>query len=144
MRHDLSAYKGHRVHIEFTPIGQADVQIVRVVQGTETPRHPLDPTAAAVLPVLAQSGDSSPESLSKKLGERWQQALQACAGDQLTKDHASAALVSWLLTHVNYSLPSHLLRSTMEAIRGGTKSNHKHYSSRISIRHGHVGRESRR
>ncbi len=36
--HDLSAYSGHRVHVEFGPEGDAELEVLMVVEAAETPK----------------------------------------------------------------------------------------------------------
>src|SRR5205807_7344894 len=40
--HNLPLQKGHRAHLEFTPEGNADLQVLMVVQAESAPGNPLE------------------------------------------------------------------------------------------------------
>jgi hypothetical protein len=54
--HDLSAYAGHRTHLEFGPEGDRDLEILQVVESAETPSVPLPPVLP---PELEQAGSAA-------------------------------------------------------------------------------------
>jgi hypothetical protein len=100
---DLRAYRGHRVHLEFTPT-HADFALAMVVQADEKPG---DPFARPVRPiaVLVQE-PRTPEALAAGYQQVFQQALVAWprrnSADQSSAGQASSAggqLTAWIADH---------------------------------------------
>jgi Protein of unknown function (DUF1553)/Protein of unknown function (DUF1549)/Planctomycete cytochrome C len=99
VRQDLSAYKGHRVHIEFSPQGEQDLQIAQVVQSVNAPPSPLDPAAQAIAITLDDKTENVIEVVKDRYQTALQTALQHCAEGKLASEANSSAIMSWLLTH---------------------------------------------
>ncbi len=86
--HDLTAYPGHRTHIEFTPNGANDLEIARVVESDHEP-EPI------VIPSVAPRG--SIQALATETLDRME-------GDNLDESHASIA--AWIFRQVDRINPS--------------------------------------
>jgi cytochrome c553 len=52
--HNLRLYKGHQAHLEFSPQGDADLQVLMVVQGDAVPGNPLERPNALLLKELSR------------------------------------------------------------------------------------------
>ncbi|HBL44753.1 PSD1 and planctomycete cytochrome C domain-containing protein [Gimesia sp.] len=98
--HDLSRYKGHRVHLEFTPIDQSPLEVYQIKHAATFPEADLVKVnlAGAEVPLALQtafnefvSGKSAPSS-------------------------RSVALVNWVLTHPDlFSEPQSPARQQLKA-----------------------------
>ena len=55
----LSAYSGHRTHIEFGPEGDADLEVLMVVEAAESPRS----TPSASFPFQNETLDAAAKKL---------------------------------------------------------------------------------
>ncbi|MEQ2007629.1 MAG: PSD1 and planctomycete cytochrome C domain-containing protein [Limisphaerales bacterium] len=64
VEHPLAAYKGHRVHVEFNPVGAAPLAIAMVVQADAKPELPAALAAPAVNPPAAQLAASREKLLA--------------------------------------------------------------------------------
>jgi hypothetical protein len=97
--HDLSAYRGQRIHLEFTPTGNADFVLARVVQGTNPPPLPERPNA--LLPQIA-GGDDSLEALAEAHPRLFLDTLHKLSADRVMGSPEAvdrARLANWLLAH---------------------------------------------
>ncbi|MCI0461609.1 MAG: DUF1553 domain-containing protein, partial [Gemmataceae bacterium] len=101
VEHDLSRYKGHRVHLEFTPEKAGDFAVALVVQATKPP-PPVERPNGALLSLLSGDNALSPEALASG----YQKLLQGVAG-RLAADRIvgsadaqdCARLADWLIRH---------------------------------------------
>ncbi len=88
---DLSAYSGHRVHLEFAPDGSNPLEILLVVESPEKP---------TALPVMAWQPTGQPGSFAA-VAAQWQADVSAAAqklgAENLGADARSAALADWLV-----------------------------------------------
>jgi hypothetical protein len=94
--HDLSRYKGHRAHIEFTPADGADFAVAMVVQADQAPAL-VDPPNQALLNILDKHG----RSLDALAGayQAWCKAVVARLESDRIGSTDEARLVNWLLDH---------------------------------------------
>jgi cytochrome c553 len=108
IEHDLTAYQGQRIHLEFTPIGSAPFAVVRVVQGEKAPplasggrKPPDDPsTSGGLRPPLAEA--DSLETLAQSYQHLFLDTLSALTKDRLiaSPDAAERArLANWMIAH---------------------------------------------
>jgi len=118
--HDLSAYKGQRIHLEFTPTGSAPFAIAQVVVGAASraasdvrlgsPDLPPGGAASRAAPsdspnqLLRQTlaDADSPESLAKAYQRLFLDTVDKLATDRVTgSDHAAdrARLMNWMTGH---------------------------------------------
>lgn len=98
--HDLSRYKGHRIHLEFTPIDQSPLEVYQVKHTTEFPQPDLT-------------------SVSLKQ-EKAQAALQSAFKEYFdSEQHPGAqtvALIQWMLSHPDlFSAPQSPERSALKS-----------------------------
>src|SRR5262245_59358733 len=63
IEHNLTAYDGHRVHIEFSP-GESELAVLKIVEADKAPPIP-DAANGLVLDMLNGSMSNSPESLAE-------------------------------------------------------------------------------
>jgi len=88
--HDLTPYQGHRTHLEFSPAGPGDFELLMVVESEQTLAPP-EPVVVS----LPEGGDQTP----------WVEALQASMTDAceaLEKGGftpAQVVQVNWMLAH---------------------------------------------
>ncbi|HVX10124.1 MAG TPA: PSD1 and planctomycete cytochrome C domain-containing protein [Pirellulales bacterium] len=108
IEHDLSAYVGQRVHIEFSPRQAGDVKgdasprlaIGQVIEG----EAPVDPGPLATL-AFGDSDLSSYEALAAAYQRRLTHAAEQLAADALT-NAGDAALADWLAQNVSLFAPA--------------------------------------
>ena len=94
---NLDAYKGHRLHLEFTPHGDSDFRVLKVVEGEKPPAEP--PFA---LPSLATSAADSLtlEAIAAAYQANLTTVLERLAADKVMASNDSAsqsALARWVL-----------------------------------------------
>ncbi len=93
--HDLSAYQGQRIHLEFTPTGSAPFAVAQVVQGEQAPNLP-DPSKQAL------ADNDSPDALARAYQHLFLDALNALAADRLSGSADAmdqARLLNWMIGH---------------------------------------------
>ncbi len=99
--HDLSPYKGHRTHIEFTPAAGADFAVALVVQAERMPAPPESPNNA--LQTLLRAADS-PKALAAGYQRLFLEVTDRLAADKVIgADDATeyAGLANWLIRHAD-------------------------------------------
>jgi hypothetical protein len=99
IEHDLSAYQGQRIHLEFTPTGTAPFAIAQIVQGDEAPALP-DRLNPSLLPALADAG--SLEKLARAYRHLFLETLSGLAADRLIGSSDAterARLLNWMIGH---------------------------------------------
>ncbi len=101
--HDLTPYKGHQAHVEFTPADGADFAIALVVQADQAPGA-LDRPNRALLRLLSGKDADSPEALAVGYQRLLLDTVARLAGDGLRGTPASAdhaRLANWLVRHTD-------------------------------------------
>ena len=88
VRHELTAYKGHRAHIEFTP-KEGDLAVAKAAEFANDPRETVP---ANPLVTEAIRGAASPSALAQALRAQFTRAAQAQADGSLAAGKESAAL----------------------------------------------------
>jgi hypothetical protein len=99
--HDLSAYPGQRVHLEFTPTGSAPFAVAQIVQGKEPPALERGKQTRNVKAGLPADADA-PEVLARSYQRLFLDTLDALAADRLinSPDAAEhARLLNWMIAH---------------------------------------------
>jgi hypothetical protein len=101
MRHDLTPYKGHLVHIEFSAAEGFDFAVSMVVQGEHVPSA-FRRSNAAVLHLLEGDTGQSTDGLAAGYRKLFLDVVERLSPEsgvnsRLTGDHAS--LANWLLRH---------------------------------------------
>lgn len=89
---NLGAYQGHRIHIEFSPRGDEDLRVYKVICG-EPPAVEATTPAQAVTPLFAQSADLAAVS-----------SAHATALTEALKDPALSHWLAWLVEHTDLLL----------------------------------------
>ena len=90
---DLSAYQGHRVHVEFAPDGTSPLEILMIVESPEKP------TALPVAPWRPLARPESFRAVVAALQADLTAAGQRLAVQDLAGDARRAALADWMVTH---------------------------------------------
>ncbi len=86
--HDLTPYAGHRLHIEFSPMGDADLDVLQVV---ESELKPADPVPALTLPKHAPS----PSGLAQAIQWAASEACRHLAGDSIAGSPRTSQCALW-------------------------------------------------
>jgi hypothetical protein len=97
--HDLSAYQGQRIHLEFTPTGNAPFAVAQVVQGEKPPGLP-DRPEQAMFPELADAG--SLDTLARAYQHLFLDTLDRLAADSLSGSADAldrARITNWMIAH---------------------------------------------
>ncbi|MCC6417301.1 MAG: DUF1553 domain-containing protein [Gemmataceae bacterium] len=101
VEHDLTRYRGRRVHLEFTPIGTADFAVALVVQGERTPGSSERPSGA-LLSLLASDSVMSLEALAAGYQKLLARVAERFGADRLVGSADAveqARLADWLVRH---------------------------------------------
>jgi hypothetical protein len=97
--HDLSAYKGQRIHLEFTPTGSAPFAVAQVVQGKESPSLAAR-SNEVVRRTLADA--NSVVDLARSYQQLFLATLDVLAADRLIGSLDAvdrARLANWMVAH---------------------------------------------
>jgi hypothetical protein len=99
--HNLRLYKGHRGHLEFSPHGDADLQVLMVVQGERMPASPPVRPNRLLAQMLAEAMNAaSPAKLAAAYAKLVGETAEILLSKQLTgHKHATdyAVLANWLI-----------------------------------------------
>jgi len=90
VEHRLDAYKGHRAHVEFSPVGTNDLAIAMVLQQESQPSAP--GTNPLVASLLADAACDSATALANGLQALFLRALGRMESSALATDPEAAAL----------------------------------------------------
>ncbi len=96
--HDLSAYKGERIHLEFTPTGSAPFAVAKVVQGAELPALETIPSSLRCRFADADTLDT----LAQAYQHHFLDTLDVLATDRLIGSADAvdqARLMNWMIGH---------------------------------------------
>ncbi len=102
VEHDLSAYPGHRVHVEFSPAGTGDFAVAMVVQSDPKPAT-VEPVNARLLAALGGEW-ASPEALARALQGVFTRVVGELKTDRLVgspDDADGARLANWLFKNLD-------------------------------------------
>src|SRR5262249_32341172 len=80
--HDLSAYKGHRLHVVFCPSGRGRRAIARVVDSEHEPA-PFEPPNPVLARALAESAGHGPEALARSYQAVFAEVARRMEADQI-------------------------------------------------------------
>ena len=130
VEHRLPTYAGHRLHVEFSPLGTGDLAIAMAVQADKMPPLPSAPNAL-VLSALQDSSVNSPEAVAQATQRVFAHACEkmdqdelgagtghliAAGGDQLTSVGArrlanemangAVELADWMVRHIDLFAPA--------------------------------------
>lgn len=102
--HGLELYKGHRLHVEFSPADDGDCSIAMVTQGDEAPPLP----DVSSLPIDFSSADSSAKQTSL-MQNRFTTAFDSLARQQADGSsqlaRTDAAFQNWIVEHPGLFAP---------------------------------------
>ena len=98
IEHDLTAYKGRRAHIEYTPTGNAEFAVALVVQSDRTPAS-LEQPNESLLSMFAGKDAASPEALAHAYQRLLSDVVERLGSDRVVGSADSARLANWLLRH---------------------------------------------
>jgi hypothetical protein len=94
--HDLSAYQGQRIHLEFTPLDRCEFALAAVAQGTEPP--PLRERSNRLV-MQAVASTISRETLAAAYQRLFLDTLDELAADRVVGSADRARLANWLVAH---------------------------------------------
>ena len=115
-RHDLNQYKGHRVHIEFTPKSDCDLEILMAVQSDENPGT-LARANELLLETFSGPELTSPETLATAYQELFGQVNRKLAAGVLSGGPESADfadVANMMLARPNLFLKTNRLDKAQE------------------------------
>ena len=104
IEHDLTAHRGHRVHLEFSPEGSDDLAIAMVIEAPQKPT-PYEPPQGLLIDRLATC--RSLPDLARVFQELLLEASERMAADAIGRSPHSATfarLADWLVQHPQISL----------------------------------------
>ncbi len=131
VEHPLAAYKGHRVHVEFNPVGPAPLAIAMVVQSDAKPTLPAVPPNELLIATLAAPEVNSASALAAAL----QKALLTVANEMQSGRFASsgsAALADWLVQNLDlFCPPGSAERQQLAAATKPVLARHAELAARI-------------
>lgn len=105
VRHNLTAYRGRSVHIEFTPDGEHGFALAGIVEADRLPPLPGD-NPNTILAALLERDGASPAALALAMEKLFTTLVHEWAGDALSSDAADAArLIDWV-SHSGLFSPS--------------------------------------
>lgn len=119
VRHDMAAYSGHRLHVEFSPHDDHDFALAKVVDSATSPGQ-IERANGLLLDLLRDPKIMSPEDLARAYQRLLSDVVQTLAADRirLSADGLDrAALANWLLQHPNlFSLPESEPRAQLDRL----------------------------
>ena len=104
IEHDLTAHRGHRVHLEFSPEGSDDLAIAMVIEAARKP-IPYGPSRSLLIDRLAAC--RTLPDLARVYQELLLEASERMAADAIGRSPRSASfarLADWLVRHPHISL----------------------------------------
>jgi cytochrome c553 len=101
VEHPLAAYRGHRVHVEFSPVGPAPLAIAMVVQSEGKPAVPEQPESSLATVLTAEI--NSPAALAAALQRELLAVVAEMKSGQMRP--ASAPLADWLVQNLDLLCP---------------------------------------
>jgi cytochrome c553 len=109
IEHNLSAYRGQRVHIEFSPRQAGEIKpdaspVLAVAQVVQADQPPTNDVAAMLALDLSAADLASPEALALAYQRRFTQVAEQLASDAL-REQNHAALADWLLRNLRLFAP---------------------------------------
>ncbi|HET6884103.1 MAG TPA: PSD1 and planctomycete cytochrome C domain-containing protein [Pirellulales bacterium] len=109
IEHDLSAYRGQRVHIEFSPRQPGEVKdeaspVLAIAKVVESERSPAVASLVVAALPFSDSELASWQALAAAYQQRLTHAAEQLAADALSVP-ADAALADWLLRHMDLFVP---------------------------------------
>ncbi len=85
----LADYRGHRLHVEFSPLDKGDLTIAMVVQSDARP--PLPAPDEALRAALADEKTGSPQALATALAAAWQSVAEQMKNGAIAPSHTAMA-----------------------------------------------------
>ena len=97
--HNVSRYKGHRVHLEFIATGDAPLKIAKVVQCDHRLATPAPLVPQPILDLLADETTVDAAKHAQQLAELLRAHAARLAEDRIGKDPSAIAIATWLVNH---------------------------------------------
>ncbi|WP_299466530.1 PSD1 and planctomycete cytochrome C domain-containing protein [uncultured Gimesia sp.] len=95
--HDLSRYKGHRIHLEFTVLEKEPLEVYQVKHGTPQSEQPL--TSISLKNEKKQQAAETIQSQSLKGQQTVQHAVQEYFNAEQTPSAETVAVINWMIAH---------------------------------------------
>ena len=133
VRHDLSAYEGHRAHIEFSPSGPGEFAVACVIQADAPPTFTERPNGR-ILAALGQPGVDSPESRANAYRTVFRQLADwlKTPADTRPPDEDFARLADFVLHNTPLFHASSEVQSALDELRGTAETWHRLATARLA------------
>jgi hypothetical protein len=95
--HNLKLYKGHRAHLEFTPVGDADLQVLMVVQAHSQPGNPLERPNELISRLFAPHDAMTARSIAAAYAKMLAEIAEKLARGKNRLSPDEASLANWLV-----------------------------------------------
>ena len=94
--HDLGDYVGHRLHVEFGPVDDHELEVLMVVDAKDKPTNPEIPT----WPNLAKN-PATPEAMAQSVTDMLREAIATFAEEGFNDNVPLAVVANWMVRHSN-------------------------------------------
>ena len=116
VEHDLTPYRGHRLHVEFSPLGENDVGIAQVVAADECPPVPMEFRSREARPTK----DVSPDALATRVRQSLALSIESLRDAQTEiadpKLAGAAKIADWFARRADlFALPDDRARRELSA-----------------------------
>jgi hypothetical protein len=92
--HDLSAYRGHRVHLEFSPRGDEELRVLMVTTG-----GPINPAQFSSAHAIASAVSEEASPNLQELCGLYADACQSALAEELSDPESAAQWRQWVVEH---------------------------------------------
>ncbi|MBM4003023.1 MAG: DUF1553 domain-containing protein [Planctomycetes bacterium] len=99
IRHDLTPYRGHRVHVEFVPKNEGEFQIAKAVESMEEPPLPAPRNAWLADALVERSRLSDQPGAIKKVMAETLSAMREAASSRTALPASAVEWANWMLDH---------------------------------------------
>jgi hypothetical protein len=99
IRHDLTPYSGHRVHVEFVPKNEGEFQIARAIESAEEPPPPAPRNAWLADALANRSGPTEQPAAIKEVMAKTLSAMREAASTRSALPLSAAEWANWMLDH---------------------------------------------
>jgi cytochrome c553 len=131
--HDLTPYRGHRLHLEFTPKAGSTAAVYIVAEADRAPQAEVLPSAI-VVETLAASDWTSPRALAERLQTHIEEALRRLTSADGGDGEVWASLADWAVRHADLLRAKTSAAETLTASAAGFISAQEQLLSRLRTR----------